>query len=406
MAAAPLTPSQIATVKATAPVLKEHGVAITTLFYRNMLEANPELHDIFNETSQATGAQPRALAGAVLAYAQYIDDLAQLEALVTRVAHKHASLNVKPEHYPIVGKYLLEAIAAVLGDAATPEIADAWTAAYSALADIFIGTERQLYAAHESWLGWRRFKIQRKVAESAEITSFYFAPEDGAPLPAFLPGQYIGLRVFVPEIQHLQPRQYSLSEAPRSDFYRISVKKEPGKQPGIPGRISNLLHEKYEEGDVVELTHPAGEFFVDPKREDARPITLISAGVGITPMVAILNSTVAAGSERRVAWVHGAHSSEVRAFAKHIQDICEENPNVKATIFTSAVSDREVKGVDYHFEGRVDLEKVDGLFLDDATADYYVCGPTAFMNNVRRYLVSKGVDNSRVHSEVFGVGDE
>jgi nitric oxide dioxygenase len=334
------------------------------------------------------------------------DDLAQLGALVERVAHKHASLNVKPEHYPIVGKYLLEAIATILGDAVTPEIADAWTAAYAALADIFINAEKQLYAAHENWVGWRKFKIQRKVAESAEITSFYLVPEDGAPLPLFLPGQYIGLRVFIPEIQHMQPRQYSLSEAPRNGFYRISVKKEAGKQQGMPGRISNLLHEKYEEGDVVELTHPTGEFFVNPKRNDTRPIALISAGVGITPMMSILNSTVAAASQRQVAWIYGAHSSEVRAFSKHLKDTCEKNPNIKATIFTTAVKDGEVEGVDYHFAGRIDLEKVDRLFLDDTTADYYVCGPTAFMNDIRRYLVSKGVDNSRVHSEVFGVGDE
>jgi nitric oxide dioxygenase len=123
--AAPLTPSQIAIVKATAPVLKEHGVKITSLFYKNMLDANPDLRNIFNEANQVGGAQPRALAGAVFAYATYVDDLAKLGDAVERIAHKHVSLNIRPEHYPIVGKFLLEAVALVLGDACTHEIAEA-----------------------------------------------------------------------------------------------------------------------------------------------------------------------------------------------------------------------------------------------------------------------------------------
>lgn len=120
-----LTPTQIATVKATAPALKEHGETITSLFYKNLLDANPGLRNVFNEANQVGGAQPRALAGAVFAYATYVDDLAKLGAAVERIAHKHASLNVQPEHYPIVGKFLLEAVATVLGDACTPEIVDA-----------------------------------------------------------------------------------------------------------------------------------------------------------------------------------------------------------------------------------------------------------------------------------------
>jgi len=123
--AAPLTPSQIAIVKATVPVLKEHGVTITTLFYKNLLEAHPELRNVFNEANQVDGAQPRALAAAVWAYAAYVDELGKLSAAVARIAYKHASLNVQPEHYPIVGKFLLGAVAEVLGAACTPDIVDA-----------------------------------------------------------------------------------------------------------------------------------------------------------------------------------------------------------------------------------------------------------------------------------------
>ncbi|KAI1371770.1 flavohemo protein [Hypoxylon crocopeplum] len=408
--AAPISPEHIAIVKATAPVLKEHGVAITTLFYENMIAAHPELKNTFSMSNQNSGAQPRALATAVFAYASYVDDLGKLKAAVERIAHKHESLNVQPEQYPIVGKHLLEAVAAVLGDACTSEIGEAWTAAYAALADIFINREQQLYAAHANWPNWRRFKIQQKIQETSEITSFYLVPEDGAPLPLFLPGQYISLQVFVPQMGHMQPRQYSLSEAPRSDYYRISVKKEKGRKIGIPGLISNLLHDNYKEGDVLELTAPAGEFFVNPKEDESKPIVLISAGVGLTPMISILNSDVNASSRRPISWIHGVHSSEVRAFSNHIRDTCAKDVknSINATLFVTSPQERDIEGVDYHFAGRVDLSKLDpksGLFLDDANAEYYICGPYVFMIDMEKYLVGAGVGTERIHLEVFGTGN-
>ncbi|KAK9778250.1 putative Flavohemo protein [Seiridium cardinale] len=405
---APLTPSQIAIVKSTAPLLKEHGEEIATLFYGNMLKAHPELHNIFNQTGQLTGAQPRALAGAVFAYASYVDDLGRLQALVERIAHKHVSLTVQADQYAIVGKHLIDAVATVLGDAVTPDVADAWTAAYAALADIFIDREKELYTAHERWTGWRPFKIQKKVVESAEITSFYLVPEDGKALPLFKPGQYISLHLFIPQLGYMQPRQYSLSDAPRSDYYRISVKKESGKVTSLPGLVSNLLHENYKESDVVELTHPTGDFLDDSDPSETAPLVLISAGVGITPMISILNNAVSAGSQRPVSWIHGTHSSELQAFGSHVQTIGAEHPNVQATIFRSTVAAAKSKGVDYHFDGRVDLNKVDQarcLFLDNTAAEYYICGPTAFMQSMQRFLIDAAVDQGRIHMEVFGVGD-
>ncbi|KAI1434012.1 globin-like protein [Xylaria sp. CBS 124048] len=407
----PLTPAQIATVKATAPALKQHGLTITNLFYKNMLNGNPELRNVFNTTDQVLGAQPRALAGAVLAYATYIDDLGKLADAVERIAHKHASLHVQPEQYPIVGRFLLEAVATVLGDACTPEVAEAWTAAYAVLADVFINRERQLYVTFENWTGWRRFKIAKKAAESSEITSFYLVPEDGVALPQYLPGQYLSLQLYIPKLGLRQARQYSLSDAPTSDRdrdrYRISVKKDTGKDVGVPGLISNMLHDELHEGDVVELTHPAGEFFVKGDETES-PIVLISAGVGITPMIAILNSVIAAGSSRKISLIHGAHSSEARAFADTLRTACDTKPNIEATIFLTTRRATEVQGVDYDFEGRVDLDKVhpDRLLLDGSTTtNYYVCGPKSFMSDIQQYLRGHGVSDDRIHLEIFGVAE-
>lgn len=185
----PLTPDQTTLVKASIPALEQHGLAVTKVFYRNMLSEHPELKTIFNEANQVHLDQPRALANAVLAYAKNIDHLSALGDTVELIAAKHASLYVQPEQYPIVGSHLLGALKEVLGDAFTPELHDAWAAAYQQLADILIKREAEIYAGAEGWTDWRDFRIARKVKETEAITSFYLEPVDGQPLPKYLPGQ-------------------------------------------------------------------------------------------------------------------------------------------------------------------------------------------------------------------------
>lgn len=212
------------------------------------------------------------------------------------------------------------------------------------------------------------------------------------------------MQLHVPKLGFRQPRQYSLSDAPSHDYYRISVKKETGKQVTVPGLISNMLHDDLNEGDVVELTHPAGEFYA--QMEEEAPIVLISAGVGITPMLSILNSAMAVESSRHISLIHGCHGSEVRAFADTLKD-ASAKPNVKAISFLSTLKDHEVQGVHYDFEGRINLDKVsqERLFTDDSTAHYYICGPMPFMTDVQQHLLGCGVSQERIHLEIFGVGN-
>lgn len=221
----PLTPEQVKLIKATVPILKEHGITITTRFYNNMISEHTELREIFNTANQVTGHQPKALAMAVLAYAEHIDDLGALSPAVELICHKHASLYIRPEQYDIVGKHLLAAMGEILGFGLTPEILDAWTAAYGQLAAIMIGRERQLMDDAQGWTDWKEFVIKDKVQESSVITSFYLVPKDRKPLSPFKPGQYISIMTEVPHLSHRQARQYSLSDAPCVDYYRISVKR-------------------------------------------------------------------------------------------------------------------------------------------------------------------------------------
>jgi nitric oxide dioxygenase len=420
-----LTQEQIAIVKSTVPVLQEHGNTITTIFYRNMLGAHPELNSMFSLRNQQTGAQPRALAKSVLAYASHIDDIPKLQHAVERIAQKHASLYVQAEQYNIVGEFLMGAIAIVLGDALTPEIAEAWTAAYAQLADVFVQREAQLYKEAGPWTNWRKFKITRREAESDTVTSFYLEPTDGAPLPTFKPGQYVSLQIPLARLDGLkQSRQFSLSDAPKanSTHYRISVKREDTirdalvedlKAGKVPGLISNMLHDQFHAGDEVELSHPQGEFFVNP--DDASkatsPLVLLSAGVGATPMVSIMDAVLSPGSKtqsRPIRWIHSARRNSTLCFNDHVRRTTREKDNVQARVFVKEVEPSDEQGVVYDFRGQLDLAKLDpaqDLFVADPTADYYICGPEAWMLLVREDLKALGVETERIYLELFATGD-
>jgi nitric oxide dioxygenase len=412
---APLTPDQVQTIKATVPVLAEHGNAITTKFYADMLTDNPSLKNVFNNTHQATGHQAQALAGALYAYAANIDDLGVLSPAVELICHKHASLYIKEEQYDIVGTYLLSTMKAVLGDAATEEILDAWGAAYWQLANLMIGKEDGLIK-QTGWNDWKDFKIAKKVRESEEITSFYLTPaHEGLEVPTFKPGQYISVHILVDELDGgtWQARQYSLSDAPRKEYLRISVKKEHGIIVGKSehteheGYISNILHERREVGDVIKISHPFGDFYFDEEaKENDAPVVLISAGVGLTCLTSILNTLVGKKSSTPVSWIHGARDSSTRAFKKDIDALATENESVHAVYFSSSPKENEVQGQDYTIKGRIDIDKVskEVLFTDNDKTQYFICGPTQFMLDVEEKLKSYNVPAERVKMELFGTG--
>lgn len=400
-----LSPQIRALVKGTAPVLKTHGVALTKHFYPRMFKHNPELKHVFNQGHQAGGEQQQALAGAVAAYAEHIDDPSVLMPVVTRIVHKHVSLGIRPEHYQIVGKHLLASISEVLGEAATEELVAAWAAAYGQLADLLIAEEARLYAESAAkpggWTGWRAFRVVGKQRESAEITSFYLAPADGGEVPAYRPGQYVSVRVFVPELGLMQPRQYSLSDAPGQDRLRISVKREAAGADTPAGRVSNALHDRLEEGGVLDVAPPQGDFHL--RDEGSAPVVLLSGGVGLTPMVSILNHLVGLNDERQIRFVHGCRNNSVHAMRDHVNSIAAERANVRKAVFYEEVGHGDQPGRDYDYAGRVDLNAIrDEVIVPGA--DYYLCGPAGFMRAQREALTGLGVPADRIHAEAFGSG--
>jgi len=405
-----LTTEQIQLIKGTVPVLVQHGLEITSLFYNNMLDNNVELKEIFNVTHQADLSQPKALTGALFAYATYIDNLAVLATAVDRICNKHCSLNVKPEQYAIVGQYLLAAMGTVLGAALTPEVLEAWTIAYWQLAWIMIDAESALYkqraAAEGGWSGFRKFKIASKQYENLEqtICTFTLEAADGGKLPSFKPGQYVGVNVMVPSLGYHQIRQYSLSDAPSPTHFCISVKKDLGSNGHPAGLVSNTLH-VLEVGAEIEVTPPYGIFTLDASATS--PIVMISAGVGITPLLGMLRSLLEqeeqadkTPNKRPITFIHCTRDSQAHAMRAYIDQVVTSYPHAQKVIFYSKPHSTDEQGKMYDHPKRIDWELIKSHIKPEA--DYYMCGPPAFMAEQRKVLEQYGIPTERIHSEVFG----
>ncbi|WP_164110659.1 MULTISPECIES: NO-inducible flavohemoprotein [Sphingobacterium] len=395
-----MTKEQIQLVKSTAPILRQQGVLLTSHFYKRMFAYNPELKHVFNMGNQQNSKQQTALALAVLAYAEHIENPAALMPTVDHIGQKHTSLDIRPEHYAIVGKHLIASISEVLGESASPALLEAWTLAYQQLASIMSGHEQKIYDTQSSkqggWTGWRPFIVKQKVRESSEITSFYLYPSDKGQVADHLPGQYISLRLFLPELNLLQPRQYSVSSSPNGAYYRISVKREVGSQHP-DGMISNRLHDHVQEGDAVDLSAPAGSFVLN-KESHAHKV-FISGGVGQTPLLSMLEDIVSRPQidHAPVTWIHGCRSEQIHAFKDRLTEISSVYQQINQHIFYEDIT----APVGNRYPGRVELDVLKNEILG-SKADYYICGPAPFIRKHYDYLIANGVSHDAIHFEEFG----
>jgi nitric oxide dioxygenase len=230
------------------------------------------------------------------------------------------------------------------------------------------------------------------------ITSFFLEPLDGRPVADFEPGQYISVAVQVPMLGLQQIRQYSLSDAPNGRSYRISVKREGGNDVMRAGHVSTLLHDHIKEGGVIKVAPPFGNFYVDVNA--TTPVVLISGGVGLTPMVSMLNRVMQSPG-RDVVFIHGARNSAVHAMRDHLRQTVQQHPNFKTFIFYDEPLPGDKQGTDYDFQGLVDVNLIaNAVMLPEA--DYYICGPIPFMRMQHDALVAEGIEEERIHYEVFG----
>jgi len=373
-------------VQASVPILEEHAETLTRLFYKNMLSNHPELKNIFNLANQALGQQQKSLALSVLAYAKHIEHPEVLLPALELIGQKHRSLQVVPEQYPIVGKYLLGALQELLDLPDDAPILGAWGRAYQQLADILIEMEAKMYATAEApeaaWSDWRKFELVKKEELAPNVYHLYLSPSDGQEIPLHRPGQYLSLRLFFKELGVYQARQYSLNSRPNNNYYRITVKAQKGA-PGCPmGRLSNALHQAMKIGDEVELTVPAGNFHLEQKPS---PSVFLGAGVGVSPLWGLLQALIDSQTEQPILWMDAYKSADEQLFAEELRSL-ENQLQLK------------------HFyedqNGRMQLDEALKAPFGLA-ANYYLCGPAGFMQAQRQQLRQAGIPEEQIHLEEF-----
>jgi nitric oxide dioxygenase len=383
-------------VQATLPPVADNIAEIARRFYRHMFEARPDLLDgLFNRGNQAAGTQQVALAGSVAAFASaLVKTPEQLpEQLLNRIAHKHASLGLRPDQYRVVHEHLFWAIADVLGDAVTPEVAAAWDEVYWLMAYALIHQERGLYSARgvRPETVWRDWQVEEKAAETADVVTFRVRRVDDRLVKTSLPGQYVSVRVRMPDGVR-QPRQYSLTAADDGEHRQFSVKRVRG-DGGPDGEVSTHLCDTVRVGDTLTLSLPFGDVVLD----DSRPAVFASAGIGIAPMAGMLSHLRHAGSRLPITLLHADTDEPSFALRRQVLDDVRALPNAHVHVWyeSGAGSELPVDGV---HAGTTDVGAVD---LPDGAA-FYLCGPLPFMQAVRSALVDRGTPACDVQYEVFG----
>ncbi|CAL9581697.1 globin domain-containing protein [Streptomyces sp. Tu 3180] len=385
-----LSEQSAAVVRATLPAVGASLGEITERFYAGMFAARPELlRDLFNRGNQAAGTQRRALAGSIAAFATHLleNPDQRPDAMLGRIAHKHASLGITPDQYAIVHEHLFAAIAGVLGEAVTPEVAAAWDEVYWLMANALTAIEKRLYeerGGHQ----WRTWEVVERITETADVVTFRLRPADGGPVRAFRAGQYVSVRVALADGAR-QIRQYSLSGAPGPDERQFSVKRVH-EEPAPEGEVSHHLHARVRVGDVLELSEAYGDLVVDADADT--PLLLASAGIGVTPITAMLAHLADSGHRAPVTVVHGDRSPADHALRADHEAFAAKLPD-SAVHFWYEQDAPEGAGTGY-----VDLARVPVAPGTHA----YLCGPLPFMRAVREQLIGKGVAPADIHYEVFG----
>ncbi|MBC7441290.1 MAG: hemin transporter [Ramlibacter sp.] len=378
-----LSTQSLPLIEATLPLVGERMPEIARNFYNRMLTAHPDLFDgLFSRSNQKNGSQQQALAGSIAVFATHLvkNPDTTPEAMLSRIAHKHISLDIRPEQYDVVYKYLFEAIADELSDVITAEIADAWTEVYWLMAHALIKMEKGLYAGLASDKPLAPWVVVKKEAAGTDAITFTLEPADDTPVSPALPGQYVSVTATMPDGIR-QVRQYSLSAGTATT--RVFTTKLDAD-----GEVSPVLHRDVQVGDTLILSVPCGDITLD--RGDG-PLVLASAGIGCTPSASILRSLVDTASKREVLVLHAESNLERWALRDQMREDIALLESAELELWLEIPSEG-------HHEGFMSLKNV--TIPEDASV--YLCGPLPFMRSLRAQALESGVPADRIHYEIFG----
>lgn len=398
-APAELEPAHAQIISATLPLIGAHIDEITTEFYRRMFGAHPELlRNLFNRGNQAQGAQQRALAASIATFASHLIDpgLPHPAELLSRIGHKHASLGVTADQYPVVHEHLFAAIVEVLGaDTVTEDVAEAWDRVYWIMADTLIGMERDLYRSAGVADGdvYRRARVVSRVDDPSGAVLITVRPLGGENAD-FVPGQYVSVGVTMPDGAR-QLRQYSLVNAAGRDVLTFAVKPVAAVGESPAGEVSSWIAANVCVGDILDVTVPFGDL---PAPDGSRPVVLVSAGIGVTPMVGILEYLAASAPDTPVRVLHADRSDQTHPLRERQHELAAALSDARLDIW---YEDGMTAGAPDAHAGLMDLS---GIELP-TEADVYLCGNNGFVQAVRAQLRDRGVAGDRLHCELFSPND-
>ena len=381
-----LSAQSLPLITATLPLVGERMPVIARNFYGRMFAAHPELFDgLFSRSNQKNGSQQQALAGSIAAFATHLVKNPEItpEAMLSRIAHKHVSLDIRPEQYTVVYQYLFEAIAEELSDVITSEIAGAWTEVYWLMAHALITLENGLYSAAASDRPLAPWVVVGKEAAGTDAVTFTLQPADDTPVTPSLPGQYVSVTVRMPDGIH-QVRQYSLSASTGTDTRVFTTRLD------ADGEVSPALHRDVQIGDQLILSNPCGDISLSA---GDTPLVLASAGIGCTPSASILRSLADQGSTREVLVLHAESTLERWALRDQMLEDVALLEAAELELWLEVPSE----GHGAH-DGFMSLANV----AIPENASVYLCGPLPFMRSLRSQALESGVPAERIHYEVFG----
>lgn len=389
---AALSQKTIDMIVATAPAVAPHMLNITKQFYGKILPKHPELLQFFNPAHNVPNSdhQPKALAGSCIAYATNITDLTPLlvpGGPVAAICHRHCALAIFPGQYVVVHANLMEAIVDILGDVVTPDIGAAWSEAVLFLAKAMIDTEESLYQMAEQrsggWSGFAEFEVSDIIPRTSDVKQICFKPPAGSTLEGskfeFTPGQYLSLQIDMESDNQSAPRHYTVTSPVDADYLSCTIKKHSH------GKLSTYVHEELQVGDKVTLSAPFG-VFTEPEEEHTSTV-LLSAGIGITPMINLYKSK----NTKVKAVVHVDKTPDTHPYREYFEQefSSTDTPFEKIYKYTKD-------------NGRVSAKDLIAEVLDKVGKDhdFLICGPEQWMDDLQKELLANGA--RRVMCEVFG----
>ncbi|WP_395894437.1 globin domain-containing protein [Bacillus safensis subsp. safensis] len=388
-----LSKDQINAIKQSAPLLKAEGTKLVTVFYQNMIRQHPELLNQFNKTNLMNGSQPEALAATLYQAALHIDRLEELLPAVKQIAHKHVSVMVKKEQYPIVGYHLIEAMKEVFGLREEDATLLAWKAAYDIIANIFITIEAEMMDENVKqtggWADVKPFVIKKKKQESPSLISFYLVPEDESELPMYKAGQYITVQADMPGEAYMCSRQYSLSDEHHPSYYRITVKRD--------GHVSTFLHDEMEEGDVLQVSMPQGMFCLQGDTKE--PVYFISAGSGVTPMIGLVKT--AAQNSQTFTMIHADRLEDVNAFENEFERVLASASYGRIILCNEQFAQSGKGELVEKAASRIDRPFLQSV-IGEGKGQFYLCGSPVFTQEIIHHLKELGIPAHHIHFEAFG----